>query len=72
MHRDLAAKLQAVLHAESRARVESDLEMLVQAEGLAMRPGPREGLDRGLPTLLREAMSPEARSEPPAMLHTTC
>ena len=57
MLRDLAAKLQATLRAESQARVESDLEMLVQAEGLAMRPGPRERLDRGLLALLREAIT---------------
>ena len=57
MLRDLAAKLQAMLRAESQARVESDLEMLVQAEGLAMRPGPRQRLDRGLLALLREAIT---------------
>ena len=57
MLRDLAAKLQATLRAESQARVESDLEMLVQAEGLAMRPGPRQRLDRGLLALLREAIT---------------
>ena len=55
--RDLAAKLQAMLRAESQARVESDLEMLVQAEGLAMRPGPRQRLDRDLIALLREAVT---------------
>ena len=57
MLRDLAAKLQATLRAKSQARMESDLEMLVQAEGLAMRPGPRERLDRGLLALLREAIT---------------
>ena len=57
MLRDLAAKLQAMLRAESQARVESDLEILVQAEGLAMRPGPRQRLDRGLLALLREAIT---------------
>ena len=57
MLRDLAAKLQATLREESRARVESNLEMLVQAEGLAMRPGPRERLDRDLLVLLREAIT---------------
>ncbi len=63
MLRDLAVKLQATLRAESQARVESDLEMLVQAEGLAMRPGPRQRLDRGLLALLREAITrPAGRS----------
>ena len=57
MLRDLASKLQATLRTESQARVESDLEMLVQAEGLVMRPGPRQRLDRGLLALLREAIT---------------
>ena len=57
MLRDLAVKLQTTLRAESQARMESDLEMLVQAEGLAMRPGPRQRLDRGLLALLREAIT---------------
>ena len=57
MLRNLAAKLQATLRAESQARVESKLEMLVQAEGLAMRPGPSERLDQGLLALLREAIT---------------
>ena len=38
------------------ARIEADIEALVQAEGLAMRPGPRPSLDRGLLALLREAI----------------
>ena len=57
MLRKLVAKLQATLRTESQARVESKLEMLVQAEGLAMRPGPRERLDQGLLALLREAIT---------------
>ena len=55
--RDLAAKLQATLRADSQARIESDLAMLAQAEGLAMRPGPRQRLDEGLLALLREAIT---------------
>ena len=54
--RDLAIKLRATLHCESLARLESDLETLVQAEGLAMRPGPKPRIDGGLLTLLREAI----------------
>ena len=38
MLRDLAVKLQATLRAESQARVESDLEMLVQAEAWRCAP----------------------------------
>ena len=57
MLRDLAAKLQAMLRAESKARVEFDLEMQVQAKGLAMRPGPMERLDRGLLSLLHQTIA---------------
>ena len=57
MLRKLATKLQATLRADSQARMESKLEVLVQAEGLAMRPGPRERLDQGLLALLREAIT---------------
>ena len=53
----LATKLRAMLRTESQARMASKLEMLVQAEGLAMRPGPRERLDQGLLALLREAIT---------------
>ena len=55
--RDLAAKLRATLREETKARVDSDLEMLMQAEGLAMRPGPRQRLDRSLLALMREAIA---------------
>ena len=55
--RDLATKLRATLRPASLARVESDLEALVHAEGLAMRPGPRPRLDTGLLSLLREAIT---------------
>ena len=54
---DLAAKLRAALREKTQERVESDLEMLMQAEGLAMRPGPRQRLDRGLLALMREAIA---------------
>ena len=55
--RDLATKLRATLRPESLARIESDLEALVHAEGLAMRPGPKPRLDTGLVSLLREAIT---------------
>ena len=57
MLRNLAIKLRATLRTESLARLESDLESLVLAEGLAMRPGPRPHLDRRLLALLREAIT---------------
>ena len=55
--RDLGTKLRAMLRPDSRARIESDLETLVHAEGLAMRPGPRPRLDPGLLALVREAIA---------------
>ena len=55
--RALAVKLRAVLRPDSLERLEADLETLVQAEGLAMRAGPRPRLDAGLLALLREAIA---------------
>ena len=55
--RELGAKLRATLRTDTLARVESDLEALVQVEGLAMRAGPKPRLDRGLLTLLHEAIT---------------
>jgi predicted DNA-binding transcriptional regulator YafY len=40
----LAAKLKALLKPEVARRVEPDLEALLEAEGLAMRPGPRPNI----------------------------
>ena len=53
--RDLTTKLRATLRHESLARIESDLEAVVYAEGLAMRPRPR--LDTCVVSLLREAIT---------------
>ena len=55
--RDLGTKLRATQHSGSLARIEADIEALVQAEGLAMRPGPRPSLDRDLLARLREAIT---------------
>ena len=55
--RELDTKLRATQHTGSLERIEGDIEALVQAEGLAMRPGPRPRLDRELLTLLREAIT---------------
>ena len=52
MLRNLAIKLRATLRTESLARLESDLESLVLAEGLAMRPGPRPHLGPPSPRTL--------------------
>ena len=55
--RELGTKLRATQHSGSLARIEADIEALVQAEGLAMRPGPRPSLDRDLLARLREAIT---------------
>ena len=55
--RELDAKLRATLHTDSLERIEADIEALVQAEGLAMRPGPKPHLDTDLLALLREAIT---------------
>ena len=55
--RELHTKLRAAQRTDSLARVEADIEALVQAEGLAMRPGPRPSLDRDLLARLREAIT---------------
>ncbi|MDE0717534.1 MAG: WYL domain-containing protein [Rhodospirillaceae bacterium] len=54
--RDVDAKLRAVQQDATRERLEADLEALLQAEGLAMRPGPRQPVDAALLALLREAI----------------
>ena len=54
--RALADKLLALLESDARPHVEPDLQALMVAEGLAMRPGPRPRLDEGLLALLRDAI----------------
>ena len=53
----LRAKLTAVLRNGARARVEADLEALLEAEGHAMRAGPRPRIREGLLEVLRHAMA---------------
>ncbi len=55
--RELDTKLRATLHGDSLARIEADIEVLAQAEGLAMRPGPRPQLDTDLLDSLRDAIA---------------
>ena len=54
--RRLDDKLRALLEAEALNAVEPDLQALTEAEGLAMRPGPRPRLEDGLLALLRQAV----------------
>lgn len=54
--RAVSAKLRALLRPELRARVEVDAERLIEAEGLAMRPGPRPMIAADLLLALRQAI----------------
>ncbi len=54
--RDIGAKLRAMQRGEALERLDADLETLMRAEGLAMRPGPRQPVDAALLSLLREAI----------------
>ena len=56
MVRLLADKLRALLEQDALTRIEPDLQALMVAEGLAMRPGPRPRMDPGLLALLRDAI----------------
>ncbi|MBX9845216.1 MAG: WYL domain-containing protein [Xanthobacteraceae bacterium] len=50
------AKLRALVKRPVMNRIEPDLEALTEAEGLAMRPGPRPKINHGAVAALREAI----------------
>jgi predicted DNA-binding transcriptional regulator YafY len=52
----MAGKLRAVMPPEHARRVEPDVEALLEAEGLACRPGPRPRLDLDIADALRNAL----------------
>ena len=52
----LAVKLHAVQRPGARERLEDVIEAQLRAEGLAMRAGPRQQVDTGLLSLLRDAI----------------
>jgi len=52
----LSAKLRAVMPPDHARRVEPDVEALLEAEGLARRPGPRPRLDPDIAEALRNAL----------------
>ncbi len=54
--REIARKVRASLSSDTLDRIGANVEALILAEGLAMRAGPRQRLDAGLLTLLREAV----------------
>ena len=54
--RDAAMTLRAMMRPAALLRAEPDIEALMQAEGIAMRPGPRPRLDPALLPTLRQAI----------------
>ncbi|MBT3353014.1 MAG: WYL domain-containing protein [Nitrospinaceae bacterium] len=54
--RGLIFKLRAVMKPNELRRVETDLEPLLEAEGLAMRPGPREIISNQILANIRDAL----------------
>ena len=54
--KDIGIKLRAAQGDATLERREADLTALMQVEGLAMRPGPRQPVDADLLALLREAI----------------
>ena len=54
--KDIGTKLRAAQGDATLERREADLEAMMQVEGLAMRPGPRQPVDADLLALLREAI----------------
>ena len=54
--REVAGKLRALGRPLDDNEFDADLEVLMRAEGLAMRPGPRPHLEKGLLSLLRDAI----------------
>ena len=77
--RDAAATLRALMRPDALRRAEPDIEALMQAEGIAMRPGPRPRLDPALlPTLRRAILGVQlvavryARPDREPVLHLIC
>ncbi len=54
--REFETKLRATQHEGALNKLETDLETLLQAEGLSMRAGPRQPVDNDRLSLLREAI----------------
>ena len=54
--RAVGTKLRAMQQGRSAEEAEADFEALLQAEGVAMRPGPRQQLAEGLLALLRRCI----------------
>lgn len=52
----LSDRLRASLPAAKRARLGPDISALMEADGVALRPGPRETIDSGIMATIREAI----------------
>ena len=54
---DVIVKIQAALRRDAVVRIAPDLEALIEADGLAMRPGPRPIIHEGVLEYLRDAIT---------------
>ena len=61
--RELGIKLRALRRPLDEDEFDDDLEALMRAEGLAMRPGPRTRVEPGLLPMLRDAIKASRRVE---------
>ena len=61
--RELGTKLRALRRPLDEAEFDDDLEALMRAEGLAMRPGPRTRVEPGLLPMLRDAIKASRKVE---------
>lgn len=52
----LSTKLKAMIHPDAARRIGPDLEILAGAEGMALRPGPRQTITPGIVAALRHAI----------------
>ncbi len=52
----LSAKLTAMIHPDAARRIAPDLEILTEAEGMALRPGPRQTIVPEIVAELRHAI----------------
>ena len=60
---DLVVKLRAASRRRSPEEFDSAMEVLMEAEGLAMRAGPRESFEEGLLSLVRDAITTRRKIE---------
>lgn len=60
---DVAVKLRAASRRHASGEFDSAMEAFMEAEGLAMRAGPRENLEEGLLSLVRDAITTRRKIE---------